>query len=572
MDSPAPPLKAPVVSAQAERTPGALALTCVLMLALAPSLAAVWFVPGFVTQDGPAHLYNAHVIAASLRPDNPFAGAYRVRWVPLPNWAGHLVLLGQLLAGVPPEAADRVAVSLTLVGLAGSVVWLRWRVSGPRGALVSAPLAVVLGLNLMWLLGFSSFLIGASLFPVTLGVWWKGRAKPGPGWALVLAILLTLGYFSHLVSLGLTVLGLGVLTLTTPGPRWWSRLGWTVAGCLPLLPLGLAYRGLTRGGGSMRPSWDHLNNPLSLASWKSQLTWIDPLTLGSKFAAPLVDRVSRTFVLLTPIWWFGLGVGLLLGVTFAGLWRERKDGSGLLHRSRRGWVVLALVLILGGLLAPDTLGRAHGYYLGQRIMLLGLVALVPCLDLEGKGICSRTAGLLLLLAWALQTAFVWDYALRADRLVRPYREAGPLVGRGQRIAGLFTHRARYRANPLMHADCLLGIGTGNVVWSNYESAYYYFPVQVRPDVPHPPVPEFEAISILSDPAELAERSRRWERLLDEHHDEIDVLTLWGDAPGLDSVNARWYEPNGTLGELSLWRRREGAGNAAQSSQARRPSR
>src|SRR4051794_37532554 len=30
------------------------------LLALVPGLAAVWSVPWFVTQDGPAHLYNAH--------------------------------------------------------------------------------------------------------------------------------------------------------------------------------------------------------------------------------------------------------------------------------------------------------------------------------------------------------------------------------------------------------------------------------------------------------------------------------------------------------------------------------
>jgi cobalt-zinc-cadmium efflux system protein len=41
-------------------------------------------------------------------------------------------------------------------------------------------------------------------------------------------------------------------------------------------------------------------------------------------------------------------------------------------------------------------------------------------------------------------------------------------------------RGRFRANPLVHLDCWLGVDTQNVVWSNYEAAYYYFPVRLKP--------------------------------------------------------------------------------------------
>jgi hypothetical protein len=30
-----------------------------------------------------------------------------------------------------------------------------------------------------------------------------------------------------------------------------------------------------------------------------------------------------------------------------------------------------------------------------------------------------------------------------------------------------------------HADALLGIGTGNIVWNNYAATEYYFPVKYR---------------------------------------------------------------------------------------------
>jgi len=48
---------------------------------------------------------------------------------------------------------------------------------------------------------------------------------------------------------------------------------------------------------------------------------------------------------------------------------------------------------------------------------------------------------------------------------------------------------RFRSNPLLHADNLLGIGTGNIIWNNYETRYYYFPVQFRPEVARPTEPK-----------------------------------------------------------------------------------
>ena len=44
-----------------------------------------------------------------------------------------------------------------------------------------ALLAVLLALNLTWLLGFYSFLLGACLYPITLGLWWAGPSGPVPG-------------------------------------------------------------------------------------------------------------------------------------------------------------------------------------------------------------------------------------------------------------------------------------------------------------------------------------------------------------------------------------------------------
>jgi hypothetical protein len=137
-------------------------------------------------------------------------------------------------------------------------------------------------------------------------------------------------------------------------------------------------------------------------------------------------------------------------------------------------------------------------------------------------------------ALAVQTLTVWDYARESSDRVGAIMAASAAVGEGRNIGTLLAEpRGRFRANPLLHADCLLGLGTGNVVWSNYETRFYYFPVQVRPGLSAPPAAEFEAIAIMVDPADQAERARRWGDLMRTYGGLIDRVVVFGDPGAMD---------------------------------------
>ena len=73
----------------------------VLLVALAPALAALAAVPWFVTQDGPAHLYNAEILARSFDADSPFRESYRGALGPVAELGG--------TPGAGRPAGDRAA-------------------------------------------------------------------------------------------------------------------------------------------------------------------------------------------------------------------------------------------------------------------------------------------------------------------------------------------------------------------------------------------------------------------------------------------------------------------------------
>ena len=213
------------------------------------------------------------------------------------------------------------------------------------------------------------------------------------------------------------------------------------------------------------------------------------------------------------------------------------------------------MLTLGGVASPDTFGPEHGNYLPQRIVLFGLVALAVVIDIDLRRWSGRIATVGLAAAVALQSAIVWDYAVYSDRSAGEILRVRDAVGRGHRLAFLpASVRSRFRANPLMHVDNWLGVGTDNVVWGNYETRHYYFPVQFRPGLDRPMPDELEDIVLLDAPADSARRARDWEQLLARHADAIDVLVSYKSDPLLDGVSERYFREVERRGDVRILRR------------------
>lgn len=542
-------------------------------MVLAPAVVAVWAVGWFVTQDSPAHVYNAEILSRSFDQRSPFGEVFAVRWEPIPNWFGH-VLLAVLMRILTAQAAERLVTTVALVGFAASVYWLRNQIAGSGricrvNVVAGALLAAILAMNVTWLLGFTSFTLGACLFPITLGYWWPRRDNLRTRDVAVLWALLVLGYFCHLVSLGLTVVGLGVLALTTPLPaspldeaggaipwrRLSARLVPLAAAGLPLVPLGLAYLRLASRGGSLRPTWDNLPDPLKLSSWRSQFTWADPITLMRKDVLPFLDRPGPWFLVTAPVLWLAVALGVWLLEQIVN--RVRRDGHRVAGASSgellRGWCILAGLMIVGGVIGPDTLGPEHGNYLPQRVVLCGLVALSVLFEVDPRKCAGLVAFGALAIAVIAQSAIVWEYATYSDRTAGAILRARDTVGRGRRVVFLTAAvPCRFRSNPLLHVDNWLGVESDNVVWGNYETRHYYFPVRFRSGLDRPTPDEVEQLVKNGVAGEAT--GTDWRRFLTRHADAIDILVTYRSGPLLNAAASPYFRQVARRGDVRIFER------------------
>jgi hypothetical protein len=406
---------------------------------------------------------------------------------------------------------------------------------------VAAPLALLLSLNALWLLGLYSFLLGSCLFLITLGAWWAGRENMGAKQALIIAALLVLGYFGHLISLAVTIIALGILALITPGPGWRKRALWTAASLAPILPLAIIYKRMMQSNGEVQASWSGITDFRSLQQWLSYSSGVDFLSLrAEKNNFPFVEGHSEWFGLSSP---YVLGVVALTILIAFTIFTRRAASDGPAHRV---WVVLSLALILMAYLSPDSFGDPHGGILRERILLLGVAAILPGLRLDTKHLGVKFAGAALMLAAIVQVGYVLEYGVSSNQIVSDFMQAKPYVGTGQRVEILRVNVvSRFRANPIHNLSNMLGVGTGNVVWNNYGPSLYYFPIKFKDQVIGERARSLSDVSQFeyNDPhVDINEHLEYWSTVLEENHDIIDSLVVWGSAPTLDATNAQWYGP------------------------------
>src|SRR5262249_23986895 len=160
----------------------------------------------------------------------------------------------------------------------------------------------------------------------------------------------------------------------TPANRL-RRLMRTALIFLPLVPLGFLYLQMSERGGPMHPTWENLRSAYSVSAWGDRLGWVDPVTLARKDALPFTHRVAAILALLAPViwlsaagifWWAGrlspagASNANALSTPRNGQDARSSENDAADNRGQGVWLLLSALLVLAGVIGPDSLGSGHG--------------------------------------------------------------------------------------------------------------------------------------------------------------------------------------------------------------------
>ncbi|MGH9601783.1 MAG: hypothetical protein ACRD24_05280 [Terriglobales bacterium] len=195
-----------------------------LLLGVAAALLLpVWTVRHLPLVDYPNHLARAFILAHPE--DATLARYYAADWSPNPYWLMDSALVG-LQRVMSVDAAGRVLLSIALLALPLCVWFFLKQVSPGHDSV--ALWSLLLCQNFFFLTGLVNLQLGIALCFLVLGLWLRWLERITLGVWVLLALLATLLYFTHLMGFAVAALIATLLTLRTRRPRFVLYATWSL--------------------------------------------------------------------------------------------------------------------------------------------------------------------------------------------------------------------------------------------------------------------------------------------------------------------------------------------------------
>ena len=481
--------------------PWTLAFLLLVVLYVIP----IWIFKYFPSQDGPPHFSNAFILRHYNDPQYVFNQFYEIRKAPIPNWASHAIMM-LLMYLAPPLIAEKLLLTGYIVLMAGGMLYLLNAVGKERTPLVFLGLPFIY--NHPLLIGFYNFLLSVAMLTIAMGYWWKHfetfRAKN----MFILALLLVITYFCHLVGLVLTLFSIGTVAILLLAFRFdrWKQTLLSLLSMLPAIGLTIYYLkmwGTERGeSGRIGDLWNSFIRNEALAYYsQSQLT--------------IAKFVTVAFVIL-------FLYTLIRDHFFTKEWRRCLR----VHR-KDFFLLLCVAFFFIYLKAPE--GIAGGWCIKMRLVFLPFLIIIPWLSWDMPKIAKGIIGGLLIILAATYLIHSAYYHKRLSDQVEIYTSGYDVVERNKVILPLsFGNKGgSWRIGVLFHTGGYYTCARGSIDLDNYEAGLTdYFPTLFKPEVHRPSIG-----MIVGRPGEIN---------FAEYAGDIDYIITWNLASGND-IEARILE-------------------------------
>jgi hypothetical protein len=453
-------------------------------------LVPVWAYYYLPTQDGPSHLANALIIKDYGSSATGFEDIFEIRIEQMPNWTSHLVL-ASLMSVVPPLIAEKLLVSVYILGFAGSFRYFLGSF-GERCQPIAA-LGLVFLYNRCFWMGFYNYCLSLILVWLIIGFCLRRRGDLRWPQGLTLMFLFMLAYFTHLVGFGLAAFGAFAASILARPRNWLGPVVVAVAAA-PSLCLTMDYfesTGFFQHGAARQL----VRQPIALMEGGRmeqgvfvQLTTINRQLFDhagpSGFLGLFVIIIFLAYVGVSLVQqgndcWFNPPVEATEVIESDTATPQMKLPLGWFFPFLLGAVILGFYLLLADHLGSHDRVLSHGGFLKARFALVPPLIWLACLR-EPRNLSIRlilrsltTLILLVNLCLVAQTIDAGNVELEE------YTSGIPVVGRARRILAVQPDDGQLLVNPILHAADYYCLGTDNVNIDNYEAGTRHFPVRYR---------------------------------------------------------------------------------------------
>ena len=425
-------------------------------------LIPIWLPSVFPSQDGGAHIYNAHILASLAGGDRTahYADVYALNFTALANWADHL-LLALLTAVFTPAVAEKLLVSMYVFAFAGAARYAAASIRPGQGWVAHLALPLVYTFSVQ--MGFYNFILCFPLYFLLIGFYWRHRDGHR---TRALAVLLLAMYLLHPLAWLFGVLSLTIMVLAnarnahvhghTSARTTARRLLDVWVAAVPGVVLLLVLIG---------------NEPVEAAVWQPLPALLRHVYFGG------------------PVWTFSpvdtaLGAMLFGAFTFGTIlaWQSSRadDASNALAWATGAYLLLLLVL------------PSQWKSLGLITERVGTFAFLTwVLALAGHSYTLRGRRALIIAGQVLGLLFVvrWTVAVQSlEPYVEEYLSVGPHIAPSRRVLELnFAPRGRgpegerlsHPVAPFAHTIGLIGAARNAIILNDYEALTSVFPLKHR---------------------------------------------------------------------------------------------
>jgi len=411
----------------------------------------VLLVKYFPTVDGPAHLYNAQLIASLWGdPTQEWASFLDFNDRFTPNWSGHSVL-ALLLYLVPPFLAEKAILLFYLVGTPVFIRRLMSRISD--GGKLFSYLVFPFLYSYLFHYGFFNYSIAVVLFFIGIDYWVRSenfKKRSSIVWIYVISVLLALThpFVFCLYSLVVVIIELSQLMFKSCRVVKWSFVLTRLTTILPGACITLFF---LIGN-------DTLNQQVKRIPWSdlySSLKYFMPIKGIEMHAYALPAKVLLylfSFIML-------FGTGLLIA-------KRVRLGSNTLQ-----WFILSGVTLVLIFVMPDYYGAAG--LISARLMWFFFVFLILLFSTIRFPLLIRSAVALIGLCLGIwSTVHNYNSISRSSETATEIMEAVMLIKPESTVVPVSTRCSR----PFTQITHYAGVGRNLLLLSNYEAALNYFPL------------------------------------------------------------------------------------------------